>query len=94
MAALLTAPEAISANGYAGSGDAPPSARKRMRLDTAWRVRREMGRLYLEARSGTLDVGDASKLANILALIGRQIEGADFETRIAALEQREKAKWS
>jgi hypothetical protein len=45
-------------------------------------------RIYREARDGKRDVGDASKLAHILALIGRILEGSDLEKRIAALEQQ------
>ena len=45
-----------------------------------------MARLYRSAKVGAVPVGDASKLANILALLGRLIEGADLEERIRRLE--------
>ncbi len=57
------------------------------RLDTVTRVRRELARLYREARAGSLDVGDASKLAHILQILGRMIEGAELEARVEALER-------
>lgn len=55
----------------------PPSSR----LDSLAGVRRELARLYREARAGGLGVGDASRLANILQVLGRMIEGAEPERR-------------
>lgn len=49
-----------------------------------------MAKLYREARAGKIDVQDASRLANILMLIGRMIEGSDFERRLEALEAGER----
>ena len=69
-----------------GLGEDPPSPRAR--LDTMVRVRRELARVYREARAGTLDVADASKLANILQIMGRMIEGSELEARLDALERR------
>ena len=63
---------------------APP--RLRLKLQTIDDVRAEMARLYREGKAGTRDVGEVSKLANVLALLGRMIEGSDLERRIAALE--------
>jgi hypothetical protein len=51
-------------------------------------VRRELARLYKEARAGGLDVGDASKLANILQILGRMIEGSVLEQRVVELERQ------
>ena len=62
------------------------------RLDSAIRVRRELARLYGEARSGALAVGDASKLANVLQILGRMIETGDLEVRLEELERRAEAK--
>ena len=76
---------------FAGSGlgeDPPPA---RARLDTMARVRRELARVYREARAGRLDVADASKLANILQIMGRMIETSEVETRLDALERRQGA---
>src|SRR4051794_41985642 len=73
---------------FAGSGlgeDPPP---RRARLDTMARVRRELARVYREARAGRLDVADASKLANVLQIMGRMIETSEGETRPAAVERR------
>jgi hypothetical protein len=55
-------------------------------LETAGDVKREAGRLYRAARRGELSSADASRLASVLALIGRLIEGHELEDRLAALE--------
>jgi hypothetical protein len=46
-----------------------------------------MTRLYVEGRNGTRDVGDVSRLANVLALIGRLLSESEFEQRLEALER-------
>ncbi|MFT3973419.1 MAG: hypothetical protein QM699_08210 [Amaricoccus sp.] len=69
--------------------DATPVERRvRAKLDTLADVRREMAKLYRMARAETLDVQDAARLVNILMLIGRLIEGGEFEKRLEALEGR------
>ena len=60
--------------------------RIRVKLETVTDARKEMSKLYREARAGKLDVQDASRLANILMLIGRMIECSDIERRLEALE--------
>lgn len=63
---------------------APP--RLRCPLKTLDNVKAELARLYREGKAGKRDVGDVSRLANVLAVLGRMIEGADFEARLEALE--------
>ena len=58
------------------------------RLNTIEGVRIEMVRLYTESRRGELRVGEASKLANILFMVGRLLEGVELEARVEALEAR------
>ena len=53
-------------------------------------VKRELAKLYWQGKHGTVPVADASKLANILSLLGRLIEGKDLEERISALEEHVK----
>ncbi len=71
-----------------GTNRKPPAPR----LDSAIRVRRELARLYGEARAGDLAVGDASKLANVLQILGRMIETGDLEGRLEELERRAEVK--
>ena len=70
----------------AGAAPDPTPSRLRLPLASVDDVRRELARLYREAKSGRRDVQDASRLAHILGTLGRMIEGADLERRIAALE--------
>ena len=81
----MTTAEALEDNDDVDDGDTP--RRCRLRLDTVDRCRREMARLYKAGRDGRRDTQDVSRLANVLALIGRMIEGGQLEARIAALEQ-------
>ena len=57
-------------------------------LKTMEQVRQELSKVYRASRNNLLDIGDASKLANILALVGRVIEGSSVESRIKALEDQ------
>jgi hypothetical protein len=57
-------------------------------LETAADVKREAGKLYRRAVRGDVAPGDASKLAHVLALIMRVVEGTDLEARLAALEAK------
>lgn len=57
------------------------------RLESLSRVRREMAAIYAEAKAGRRDVGDASKLCNMLALIARLIEGGELEKRLVLVEK-------
>lgn len=77
--------------GTAASADTPRPARRkafRARLETVRDVQSQLARLYREARSGTIDVQDASRLANVLSILGRMIGDSELENRIAALEAK------
>lgn len=73
-------------------GAEKPPRRKafRAKLNTVRDVQNQIARLYREARSGTIKVEDASRLANVLSILGRMIEGGDVEERIVALEAKSK----
>jgi hypothetical protein len=69
------------------SRDAPdPPCRLRLKLATADDVRKELGRIYREGKAGMRDIGDVSRLANVLQILNRCIETGDFEGRILKLE--------
>ncbi len=61
---------------------------RRIDLKTAEQCRAELARLYREARGGKVAMGDATRLAYMLAQLGRLIELADLERRLAALEEK------
>ncbi|GDX85694.1 hypothetical protein LBMAG43_17360 [Methylococcaceae bacterium] len=72
----------------------PPQKGKRYRcqLDTMQDVKREMAKVYREARSGIVDVQDATKLTWCLQAVAKVIEGSDIESRIEQLEQQAAVK--
>ncbi len=63
--------------------DPPP----RSALSKILHIRQEMARIYREARSGKLDVADATKLTFILMSLGKLVVDSDLELRIEKLEQ-------
>lgn len=65
----------------------PPRQKGSIALTKMHHIRTELANIYREARSGKIDLGDATKLTYILREIGRVIEGSDLEERIAALEE-------
>jgi len=58
----------------------------RINLSTAEDVRREMGRVYREARSKKLPTNEATRLTYILTQILRATEVYLLEQRLSALE--------
>ena len=68
----------------------PPPLPRVGALETASDVKGAAGRLYRAARRGEVLPGDASRLASVLALIARVVEGADLEARIEALERAQR----
>lgn len=65
-----------------------PKASTRMRLHSVNDVQRELRRLYVEARNGTLKAADATKLAYLLNMLANLMIDTDLEERVnAALAQ-------
>jgi len=68
----------------------------RIDLKTIDDVRLEMARVYREMKSGIIETADGTKLAYVLAQIGKLIETHEIEKRMEALEsvlgQRKKLK--
>ena len=56
---------------------ADPPGRPKTRLDTIRHVRREISTLYHEGKHGHRDVGDVARLAHVLAIAGRLLEGSE-----------------
>ena len=72
------------------SAPLPPAklASPRLKLETVQNVRRELARIYREARRGELKVETATRLAYLLDLMSRLIERSELEARIEALERQ------
>jgi hypothetical protein len=59
---------------------------RRIDLATIDDVRLEMAKVYREMKSGDIPTQDGTRLAYVLAQIGRLIEANDTQRRIEALE--------
>lgn len=71
------------------SAPAPRKKAFRAKLTTTREVAAQAARLFREARAGLIDVQDASRLANILAIVGRLLSDAEIETLNARLDKLE-----
>jgi hypothetical protein len=65
-----------------------PYPRRFKPMLTVGDIRRESAKLYRDARKGLVPAQDASRMANVLALCLRCIEGGEYEQRLSALEER------
>lgn len=82
----------VEIDGKTGEVDDLPQSkgqRYRCKLDTLQDVRREMAKVYREARSNQIDPQTGSKQVWMLQAIGKVIEGHDLEKRIEALEGKQ-----
>ncbi|MBC8017069.1 MAG: hypothetical protein H7X83_00935 [Verrucomicrobia bacterium] len=64
----------------------PPRPKGSIALTKMAHIRAELGKVYREARTGKLDLSDATKLTFMLQVLGKVIEGGELEARIEALE--------
>lgn len=55
-----------------------PKQYARAKLATSTDVSRELAKLYREARSGRIDVADASRLANMLSILSRILSDSEL----------------
>jgi hypothetical protein len=79
----------VEIDGVTGEVDNLPhttGTRYRAKLDTMQDVKREMAKVYREARSGVVEVQDGTKLVWMLQAVGKVIETSDLEKRIELLE--------
>ena len=83
--------EPVEIDGITGEVETlPPQKGKRYRcqLDTMNDVKREMAKVYREARSGIIGTQDLTKLTWCLQAVAKVIETSDIEQRIEQLEQQ------
>jgi len=59
-----------------------------IKLATIEDCRREMARVYRDARTARIDTSEASRLVYMLSQIGKLIETGQLEQRLIELEQR------
>ena len=67
----------------------PPPAKGSIALTKMAHIRTELASLYREARTGKIDLSDATKLTFMLQVLGKIIEGGELEQRIEALEGKQ-----
>jgi hypothetical protein len=60
---------------------------KRLQLDTQVSVRRQLVRLYREAREGRISALEANRLANLLGAVGTINRDLGIERRLKKLEK-------
>lgn len=88
----MTVKQLATIDGVTGEVEALPLAkgtRYRCKLDSMQDIKREMAKLYREARSGSIDIQDATKLTWCLQAVTKVIEGSDLEKRIEILEKKQ-----
>ena len=68
-------------------------ARLRVPLRDMHDVQLELARLYREMKRGTIPAQDGSRMANVLQILARVMEGGQLEQRLAALEEADKRRW-
>jgi len=68
------------------SDPTPRAVAAKIDLQTLDDVRREMGKLYREARTRKMDTRDATRLAYILGEMVKLFAVREIETRVKALE--------
>ncbi|SCY13738.1 hypothetical protein [Nitrosospira sp. Nsp13] len=68
------------------SGACTPTPLK-IKMNALEDVRREMARVYREARVGTIDTSEAGRLAYILSGIAKLIEATEIEKRLELMEK-------
>ena len=73
---MQTTPSLVIDNATGELAPLPPekNARYRCKLDTAGDVKRELAKLYREARSGLIDPAEATKLGWLLGEVRKTIE--------------------
>ena len=76
-------PRVVLVGEVLGRIDTPP----KIALSTIAEVRREMARVYRDARQGRIETTDGTKLAFILSGIGKMILDSELEQRIEKLER-------
>ena len=67
------------------------SPRSRLRLNSVRECRRELVKVYTQARSGKLDTQSATRLAFLLQTLVSMIRESNFEERIELLETEVKS---
>ena len=69
---------------------AESEATKRVTLKNLDDVKRELAKVYREARNAKIETQDLGRFSNALAILARIIEGSTVEERLQKLEEASK----
>lgn len=72
---------------YVAEGHPPPAKERRIRLTTIGEIRKEMAKVYREARNGQIDTVQAGRFTYMLREIAVLIRDHQIEARLEALEK-------
>ena len=64
------------------------------KLDSLEGIRKEVLRLYKDARRGSLDTLDCYRMATVLGMAAKLLESSELEDRVNQLEKRSERKWA
>jgi len=67
---------------------ATPTPKKQIRLSSIKDCRRELAKVYADARHGSVDTQDATRLTYILVAISNMIKDHELEERVKKLEEQ------
>lgn len=67
---------------------APPTPKKQIRLASIKDCRRELAKVYVDARYGSTDPQDATRLTYVLIAISNMIKDHELEERVKKLEEQ------
>ncbi|MDT3669527.1 MAG: hypothetical protein ROZ37_04230 [Aromatoleum sp.] len=81
------------AEGRSRAADGLRPGRVRIPLRNLDEVQRELARLYRDMRGGVIESQDGSRMANVLQILARVIEGGQIEARLTALEEADKRRF-
>lgn len=79
---------AIPVNGEIVSDPTTPKASQRLRLSTVSDCKREIRRLYIDARNNEISSSEASKFVWIISTLSNLIADAELEQRVERLESQ------
>lgn len=71
-----------------GESHTPPAKASKIQLNDIHAIRRELAKLYREARGGQVPAADATKLGHLLELLRRMVETGDLQDQIAEQQRQ------
>jgi len=83
----MTNEEGVTLDNVTGEVLTPTPPSYRSKLDTVKDIRKEMGVIYRQCRSGKIEAAELTKLMYSLQIMQRAIMDAEIEERLEIMEQ-------